>query len=314
MISITKQTIAASLMAVSAVVYAAPPKIMVLPDLTWATQKGYGENQTNQGRTRFVPNYDQCFVDPEMTNVNAAISDLMQNYNFPLVNYQAQSAADDDEDAIEEAYTSKKTGAEMQSSSFDDILNKAQPDILLKVGWDVHKVGFNYSISYRMDAVDSYSNKSIATVTGESQVVPSSTALSALLKATANDKMAEFTTKLQNHFDDLIANGREMRINIRTTDGTDTDMDTEFNGETLATLIYNWMGENTVNGSFSERTSTPNRLAYDQVRVPIRDERGRNIQARQFSEQLRKYLQSTCGIKIENRSSGLGVGRLYIIE
>lgn len=292
----------------------APPSVMVLPDNTWAKSNGFMDEVAVGGRTRKVVRYADAFDgNSDLKNCVAELNSLLQSYNLPPKDFVAQANADDDEDAIEEMYTDKQ-GNTTQSTTFDDILNKAKPDLLLYIGWNKNGTTFNYSISYRLEAIDSYSNKSVATVTGESGVVASTQNIGAVLKNSANDHMAEFAAKLQSYFDNVQANGREIRMDCRIKDGAGVDFDSDFNGETLSTLIYNWLEDNTVNHSFQERTSTPNRLVYDQTRIPLKDARGRSMQARQFAENLAKYLRSTCGINVENRSSGLGRARIYITD
>ena len=67
----------------------------------------------------------------------------------------------------DEAFESAETGSSYAKNSSDIIIANAKPDIIIKIGWIKNTVGFNYSLSYRLEALDSYSNKSIAAVTSE---------------------------------------------------------------------------------------------------------------------------------------------------
>ncbi len=295
---------------------AAPPKIMILPDKVWCNANNYVIKEELNGRTRITENFDEAFLDANLRNAIATINGLMQDRQFPLVDFGAQASGDDDEEMLEELFEGAETGSGLNENSFEAALNNGKPDILMRIGWDEHKVGFNYSISYRLEAFDSYSNKAIASVTGQSPVVARTMPLTACLKQSVIDKMDEFVAKLQQHFDDIQANGREIRVNLRMIGSAgDLSFSNEYDGKELSVIIYDWMHANTVNHQFSERTSSRNRLAYDQVRVPMKDANGRPVNARMFIDQLKRFLSATpYNIPCENTSSGLGNGRLYIGE
>lgn len=295
--------------------YAAAPKIMIVPDKQWCNANGYVNKIEKQGKVRINENYDQAFLDETLVNVEKELKSIMVSYQYPVVSYLEQSEADDEEEMLEELFEGAESGSQLAENAFEAALNKAKPDILFKVGWTVNVVGFYYTASFRIDAIDSYSNKSVSTITAESERVSKSVALHALLKATLSNRMAQFLSDLRTHFDDVQTNGREMAINIRIIDnGSGTTFSSEFGDQELGTIIYNWMNDNTVNHQFSERTSSRNRLVYDQVRVPLKDASGRHMNAKTFVGNLQRYLKSNFGIVAENASSGLGLGRLYIGE
>jgi len=307
---IKNSVVICALIATFQLINAAPPKLMMLPDKTWCKEKGYGKEVERNGRNRFYEDYEQAFTDNELTNVATVFNEIMQDKGFPLVNYGAQNDSDEDEEDLEALYDE----GEFEESAFEQALNNAKPDIIARIGWTVNKVGFQYSVDYRIDCVDSYSNKSVASASGTTEPVARTVSLSALLKHAISQKMDEFESRLLSHFQDVQDNGREISINIRVlSNEDDLSFNSVFEDKELATIIYDWMAANTINGQFSERTSTKNRLRYDQVRIPLKDASGRPIQARQFISQLQRFLSaSPYNISCENTSSGLGQGRLYL--
>lgn len=311
------KTVAFSMaLAAGVAAYATPPTIMVLPDKVWCNAQGYVETINANGKQRIVEDYGRAFLDSELKNVTTAINSLMQDRNFPLKDYAAQDESDDDDDMFDEAYSSAETGSEVQGNAIDQLLQKTRPDILLRIGWDVNNVGFKYNISYRLEAVDAYSNKAVASVTGESAPTARTTPVAACLKQAAADHIDEFAAKLMAYFEDVQTNGREIRVLLRIVDNGDgLTFNQEYGGKELSQIIYDWMSDNTVNHQFNERTSSRNRLAYDQVRIPLRDANGRPMQARQFVAQLQRFLASSpYSIVSENSSPTLGVGRLMLGE
>lgn len=299
--------------------FGAPPKLMLLPDKQWCNDNGYVDRQELNGRTRVTERYDDAFLNGTLKNVEAEFKSLMSadGRSFPIISYTEAMSANDDEDALDEMFEGAESGAGVGSSAFEDLMAAKgnAPDIFIKIGWNVEKAGMRKSIIYRVDAVDAYSSKSVATITGMTEPVLSSTSDAICLMTGLRDKMDEFETKLLNHFDDIQKNGREISLRLRIIDnGSGLKFTDEYDGKELAAIITDWVAENTLNHQFTENQSTRNIMSFDQVRVPIFDERNRPQQAKQWVSKLQSYLKNNYRIVSENNSSGLGTGRLYIGE
>lgn len=307
-----KIVMAAAMLVSAAAVYAAPPQLLLMPDRAWAKEMGYGSLQGKQGKEKYIMNLPQCWDNVDYKNVSAQLKSLFQTYGFPILDAQA-SADSDDEDEMDDMAAADEMGTDMASNLADDLVTKLKPDITMNIYWNRHDVGFNYSINYILDAVDSYSNKSVATVTGTSQVVPRSQDLAGLLKVTANEKMGEFASALMNYFNDVQQNGREIKINCTVTSDAAGNFKSEFGGKTLATIISEWLADNTVNHQFSEAASSANKLRFNQVRIPLYQANGTTpMNARAFVEQLAQYLRRNYNIDCDGSGKNLGTGRLTI--
>lgn len=293
----------------------APPTVMIVPDKTWCNEHGYVFTSERNGRTRITENYDAAFLDKDLTNVKVQLNALMKDNGLEAKDQQAASEIDDEEEMEEEAYSEdSQSGGEMNATNYEMLLNKLRPDILIKVGWNVNKLGFNYTCSYRLEAIDSYSGKSIAAVTAETPTLKTTISVGAAIKNAATEYMPTFVARLQEHFDDLQENGREITVACRIGDnGSGINFNSDFNGKQLSTVISDWLNDNTVNHVYSTRNASRNRLSYEQVRIPFKDANGRIMAAKEFVDGLMYHLQSTCGLKSENTTKGLGTGRLYDI-
>lgn len=295
------------------------PKLMVLPHKTWCDTKGYVDKIERNGKTRTTENYEEAFKDPTFTNVEMTLKDLFSEpgMEFPLTSYGEATQEDEDEDALDDAYESAQTGSGLQDNSFDALMAKKAnaPDIYIKVGWSEDKVGLKKVINYYVDAVDSYSSKSVATVTGNSEPVAGTTPTGIVIKQGIKDKFAEFANKLTNHFQDLQNNGREIKLAIRIVDNGDGNtFNTEFGGKELSMIINDWIADNTVNHRFSMKNSTRNRLSFDQVRIPFKSPNGSQNNAKQWVDGLRQHIAAVTGIAAENNSRGLGAANLMLGE
>lgn len=287
----------------------APPTVMFLPDKTWCNEMNYVTRTERNGKTRVSEKYDEAFLNSDLKNVVTQLNTLLSENGLNPKTYGESSENDDDEEAEEEMFEGAQSGSGLESNSYDDVLNKLKPDIIIKLGWNQNKVGFNYTCSYRLEAVDTYSGKSIAAVTAETPTVKTTIPLAAALKNAATEHMSNFAGKLQEHFDDIQTNGREITLTTRIIgNGEGTNFNTEFGGKELGTIIDDRIRDNTQNHVYSQRNATRNRMQFEQMRIPL------NMNARQFVTKLQNYLKSTYGIVAENTTKGLGSGRLYIGE
>lgn len=293
----------------------APPTVMFMPDKTWCNANNYVERSERNGKTRITEKYDEAFLNSDLKNVVVQLNGLMKDNGLPVKDYGATSEIDDEEEMEEEAYNDDtQSGGTMDMTNYEALMNKLRPDIIIKIGWDVNKVGFNYTMSYRLEAIDSYSGKSIAQVTAETPTMKTTVPVAAALKNAATEHMSAFIGRLQEHFDDLQTNGREITVACRIgNNGSGINFNSEYDGKELSTIISDWMNDNTVNHVYSTRNSSRNRISFEQVRIPFKDSAGRVMQAKEFVDQLKRYLRSNYNLKSENTTKGLGAGRLYDI-
>lgn len=294
----------------------APPTVMFLPDKAWCNANGYVTRSEHNGKTRITENYDEAFLNTDLKNVLVQLNAMMKDNNLPVKEYGATTEIDDEEEMEEEAYNDDtQSGGDMATTTYEELLSKLRPDIIVKVGWDVHKVGFDFTIDYRLEDLDSYSGKSIAQVTGATAPMKVGKASYAqVIKNSATELMDGFCSRLEDHFADIQENGREITVACRIGDnGSGVNFNSEFDGKELSTIISDWMNDNSVNHAYSTRSSTRNRINFEQVRIPFKDSRGRVMQAKEFVDGLKRYLKSNYNLKSENTTKGLGTGRLYDI-
>lgn len=292
-------------------VQAASPTLMLLPDKTWCVQNNFVERVQKQGKTRYIEQFEKAFLEnTDLKNVKTTINKLFKKMDFPLVDPEESLSGIDEEEDEEEFMESEEGGAEIQKTPYDMLMNKCKPDITLRVGWEVNSIGFKKSITYRLEAIDSYSKKSVAAVNGTS--VPEAARIEVLLERAITDKMPEFAQQLRSYFDDIQTNGREISLRVRVWNNAGFSLTKELsNGKELGEEIYQWVSDNTINHQFTEGNTTPTSARYTQVRIPLRDSVGNPLQAKQFVKELQNHLRSF-GIKSANRTAALGSGVIVI--
>ena len=290
------------------------PTLMILPSDNWCEQRYFMTEFDNQGTKQKVPNLKQAFQeDTEIGQVISKIGSLMIDRGFPLKDAEQELKTIETRTAEDNMTASNTTGSSLSESPLDVLKNKAKSDILIQVWWNVNKSNNGKIVSFVLEAFDAYTNKRIAASSGNSS--PGDEIVPVMLEKAILQNIDPFVAQLQGHFDDLLQNGREIRLTVRKWDNWQYNLESEFQGEELRDLIYDWMQENTVNSRFNESNSTENRIDYEQVRIPVYDDRNRALDARQYSRELVKYLNSTpFNFDVKLMTRGLGEAILVLGE
>lgn len=287
------------------------PTIMVVPSDLWCNENGFMKTFKNQGEIVKVPDYKRAFQEnADLLLVISKINGLMADRGFPLKNLESEIKSLEAESA-EDALISSKNGAEVSESPIDKLRKNAKADIVMQLTWKLNTTGPKKSVTFNLQGLDSYTNKQIATAVGTG--APSFSAeIPVLLEEAVLNHIDNFNASLQTHFDDLFANGREIKVRIKKFDSWGSDLETEYNGEELGLIIEDWMSSNTVKGRFSTTNATNNLMLFEQVRIPLFDDNGNATDARRYMSKLQKFLQAL-PYKIPVKLMTKGLGEVVLI-
>ena len=290
------------------------PTLMILPSDNWCEQRYFMTEFDNQGTKQKVPNYKKVFQeDTEIGQVISKIGSLMIDRGFPLKDAEQELKAIETRAAEDNMTASKTSGANQAETPLDILKNKAKADILIQIWWKETKTEEGTVVSFILEAFDAYTSKRIASSTGNGN--PGKEIVPVLLEKAILSNIDPFVNQLQGHFDDLLINGREIRLTVRTWDSWEYDLESEFEGEELRDLVYEWVQKNTVAGRFNETNSSESRIDYEQLRIPVYDDKGRALDARQYGRQLVKYLkESPFNFEVKLMTRGLGEAILVLGE
>lgn len=298
----------------SAMGQAKKPTLMVIPGDTWCSQNGYMSAFQTQGRTVNIPDYEKALQeDMDLVNVITKIGELMSDRGFPLKD-MASSIRSINRNTVEDEMTvSSKTGSGLSETPLDKLLNRAKADIVIELTWKINKIGPKNSVTYTLRGIDSYTNKQVAATQGTGPQ-SFSAEIPTLIEEAVIDHMDNFTAQLQEHFNDLIANGREITMNIRVFDsGSGRNLEDEFGEQELTDIIDAWVAQNTVNHRYSLSDATESEMRFEQVRIPLYRENGMPMDTRHFVTELRKYLAATpFNLKAKVVTKGLGHADLIL--
>ena len=266
----------------------------------------------NQGKKVTINDYEAAFrEDAELYSVAAKIGEMMAADGYPVKDYMQEYKSLMDEQTEEEV-TMSSMGSMIEETPLDMLRRRVKYDIELRVDWTINQEAKGHSVSLNIAAIDTYSNKQVAAANGTGKAADK--IVVRLIENALKEQMKSFSTQLNNHFNDVQTNGREITLQIRCWDsGMITLEEENEDGDELLDVIAEWVENNTVNGAFNLASSTETRAKFEQVRIPMFNEKGRAMDACMFANQLRKHLREQ-SIECKVMNKGLGEAVLVIGE
>ena len=287
------------------------PTLMILPSDSWCAQRYFMVTYDNQGMTVSVPDYLSAFrEDTELRPVISKVGELLTSLGYSIKDCEQELRSITMRQAEDNLTQSSTSGASLSETPLDMLKRRTKSDIVIRVDWHVNREAAGKSVTYTLEAFDTYTSKRIATSTGtgpaSDDVVPR------LLEKAVKNKIFVFDEQMELYFDDLNKNGREIVFTVRCWDSWDNDLETEYDDEELTDRIQDWLRANTVAGSFSLTEATETFLQFEQVRIPFYDEKGAALDARSFATRLRRYLQ-TEPFNITSKVMTRGLGEAILV-
>ena len=288
------------------------PSIMIVPMDNWMQENGFMKKINSMGEEISYPDYRKATLEnSDLINVISKVGELMSERGFPTKDLEASLKSIEAQQA-EDAMLSSKSGADISESPIDRLKKVAKADIWMQVNWKVITKGPKKKVDFTIRGIDAYTNNQIATSSGTGEFAMGVEPVE-LLREAILANLDLFNGQLLSHFDDMFENGRVISFRIKVWDDWDYDLETEeFGNEELGILIEDWMGDNTVNNKFSTVDATESMMFFDQVRIPLFNEKGRAIDARRWGNGLRKYLKTEFEVESKLMSQGLGQVQLIL--
>lgn len=269
------------------------PIIMVVPSDNWCIRNGYTMTYDEMGTLKTLPDYKMALQnETDLLMTISKINTMMADRGFPLVNLES-ALRNMEQESAELAMLTSGSGGGIAESPIDVLQRTANADIVIQLTYVINQTGPQRSITFMLQGLDAYTNKQIAGAQGTGS--PSfATETPVLLEEAVISHIDDFNSRLQVHFDDLFENGREVAFQVRIWDTSMIDLEEEFNyqGERLelGEIIEDWVSENTIQGRFNTVNYTENVIRFDQVRIPLYDERQRAMDTRRWIRDLRSLL------------------------
>lgn len=287
---------------------------MILPSDNWCESRYFMTTYDNMGMQVKTPNYQQAFVeDSELPLVISKIGGILTGRGYSVKDAEMETKAVFARMAEDNLTMSKTSGAAIAESPLDMIKRRAKMDIVIQIWWKVNKEATGRSVSFVLEAFDAYTSKRIATSSGTGNV--SNEIVPVMLEQAVLEHIPEFDFQMVQYYQDMLLRGREIVMTVRIWDNWENDLETEYDGEELLDCIQDWLHENAVGGVFNLSDATENFAQFEQIRIPLFDEKGKAVDARSFVTNLRKYLsKAPFEIPAKIMMRGLGEANLILGE
>ena len=288
---------------------------MVVPSDNWCIKNGYTQMYDEMGTEKTLPDYKMALQnETDLLMTIGKINTMMADRGFPLVNLEG-ALKNLEQEGAEMAMLGSKSGGGIAESPIDILQRTANADIIIQLTYVINENGPQRSITFMLQGLDAYTNKQIAGAQGTGE--PSfATETPVLLEEAVLAHIDDFNSRLQDYFNDLFENGREIVFQTRIWDTGMIDFEEEFNykGETLelGEIIEDWVYDNTVQGRYNTSNYTENVIRFDQVRIPLYDDRGRANDTRRWMRDLRSMIGGT-PFNQECKIYTRGLGEVWLI-
>ena len=294
----------------------ARPTIMVIPgDETLKNFKFLTIEKVN-GREHIMrdfPNY--LLKDYRARPVISHIQDAFIQQGYPLNDFEQTLKQLNTQDALDAA-------DDLEKDSKTLLLTTAHPDIILELNYysskdkNISLISHDYGdkgdrdVSYTLSAIDAYSNKVVATI-GATGLNGKSTTQT--LQSDIDKKMSKFQQDIIAYFSDLMMRGRDITVRVSIEKGADIELsDESIEGDTYADWVVDYVKTHTVKGAYNLQRNTDKELYFVNCRIKLLNEDGTQYGSYDFARDLQKTLRNDLGLKVANKSQGLGEVHLVI--
>ena len=286
------------------------PTMLVLPSDQLMQRFGCIRTEVSLGKQLQVRDYNSYLLtDPDAKFIIASIQSAFIEFGYPLNDLEQTLKSINDQEMVDEVSGIKKDSKTI-------LLTNARPDIILELDYDMttdrSSRDYSKSLTYTLRAIDAFSNKVVATIQAAS--VKNAKGNTATMMGEAVQKNSkDFTKQINKHFDDLIANGRDitMRVMIDANESF-TMSDESIYGDTYADFILDYMKVNTLMGTYNLQRNTDTEMYFANVRIKTLNDNGTQYSAYDFARELSKALNKECGVKSKNVTQGLGDAMIII--
>lgn len=287
------------------------PTIMILPSDNWCEMRYFMTTYDNQGTKVKIPDYQLAFQqDTEIGPVISKIGGLLTSLDYSIKDAEQEIRRINLKTAEDNMTFSKTSAANLVESPLDLLKRRIKSDILIQISWHLNKEAMRRSVTFNLEAFDTYTSKRIASSTGTTMA--SQDPIPVILEQAVKERISEFDSQMTKWYANQQADGREIVLTIRCWDNWENDLETEYDGEELTDCIQDWLKLHTVSGNYNLTDGTETFAQFEQVRIPLFDERGNALDARGFATELRKYLNKP-PFNITSKVMQRGLGEAIIV-
>lgn len=221
--------------------------------------------------------------DPAKRIAITVIKEAFDNREFTTVDFLAKlKALSMKEGMMDDAAADLKT----------QIIDGSGADIYVDAEVIFDRKSEGNKVNLILTAYDIATGNSLANKVGESRRFYTDD-VSKLSQLAVNSCAEEFLNTLQNKFTDIVENGRTIQLNIAVSNTSMISLDdSSSSGDTIADSIEEWIEEHAYKNNYHLQGATSKQIIFDEIRVPVKDENGKDFKLRKFRSPLVSHLKA----------------------
>lgn len=287
------------------------PTMLVLPSDQLLQRYGKLKQQEALGKTLQVRDYaGYLLTDEDSKFIISTIQSKFIDFGYPLNDLEQTLKSINDQEMIDAVDGIQKDAKTV-------LLTSAKPDIILELDYSIQTDrstrDFKKSLTYTLRAIDAFSNKVVATIQQTNFDNGKDKTPAGLMQAALDKDSKTFTQQINDHFNNIVANGRDITLRVTIENGVNITMSDEcLDGDAYSDFIIDWVKVNTLQGAYNMSRNTETEMYFTNVRIKTLNENGTQYSAYDFARELSKALNKGCGIKSKNTTQGLGDATISI--
>lgn len=213
------------------------------------------------------------------------VKEAFDNRNFTTVDFTAKlKSAMDDQLFTSGSQTDIKTQL-VEMSGADIYVEVEVPEMIVTNGGNSARIILT---GYDVSTGNSLSNKVC-----ESPKFYTSD-YGALVTRALTTCSEDFLNTMQTKFSDIVENGRSIKLNFTLAQGSKYKFSTEMqpDGLPFSDVLETWMSENSYKNNYHIQGTTDLKMLFDDVRIPLKDESGKNYNANKFGLKVFQFLKT----------------------
>ena len=194
---------------------------------------------------------------------------------------------------LKQLQNSEALTEDQEYSIKDEVIKISGADIYVEVEASKNYSKTGNSVTVIMTAYDAFSAESLANKVATSPKFNTDN-YEKLTQKAVEQEIDNLLNTIQDKFTMMVDQGRTITMEIGIEAGSEIDFDFEpdDSGMYLSEIVEEWMADNAKNGYFHTQGTSATKMIFDIVKIPLKDEKGRNYRVSKFVSELRKYFKS----------------------
>lgn len=180
-----------------------------------------------------------------------------------------------------------------QTDIKDQIVQLSGADIFVQAEVDISKTTSGNSVDLLLTAFEASTGNSLSNKVGQSGKFYTDD-FGKLTSKAVESVSEDFLNIIQTKFTDIVNNGKSINLDISFAQDSNQKMSSEIAPENLplSDQIEMWMEKNAYKNNFHIQGTTDLRMIFDDVRIPLKDQTGKNYTTNKFALEIYKFFRA----------------------